>query len=94
VCKSEVIDRVAAYLRFVEGLAGRAHAAGLTPLQAALQTDLGEYKDWLDAERLVGNLHRAYIELEGGAPGQPIDLLTAFGDMIAFNGGRPLRCLA
>jgi hypothetical protein len=32
--------------------------------------------------------------LEGGAQGAPIDLLTAFGDMIAFNGGRPLRCLA
>lgn len=94
VCGSEVIDRVAGYLRFVEGLAGRAHAAGLTPLQAALETDLGQYKDWLDAERLVGNLHRAYLELEVGPPGQPVDLVTAFGDMIAFNGGRPLRCLA
>jgi cyclase len=94
VCGPEAIDRVAAYLRFVEGLACRAHGAGLTPLHAALEADLGDFKDWLDCERLVGNLHRAYLELDGAPPGKPIDLLTAFGDMIAFNGGRPLRCLA
>ena len=46
---------------------------------------------WLDAERIVGNLHRAYAELDGRPD---VDILAAFGDMIAFNGGRPLRCLA
>jgi cyclase len=90
----EVIDRVAAYLRFVEGVAARAHAAELSPLHAAFEADLGEFTDWLDHERLVGNLHRAYAELNGGVQGAPIDIVTAFGDMIAFNGGRPLRCLA
>jgi cyclase len=94
VCGPEVIDRVAGYLQFIDNLAKRAHAAGLTPLQAAFETDLGQYRDWLDSERLVGNLHRAYLELDGGAQGRPIDLLMALGDMIAYNGGRPLRCLA
>lgn len=47
-----------------------------------------------DAERIVGNLHRAYAELDGAAPGAPIDAAAALGDMVTYNGGRPLSCLA
>jgi hypothetical protein len=32
------------------------------------------YADLLDAERIVGNLHRAYAELDGAARGAPIDV--------------------
>jgi hypothetical protein len=32
--------------------------AGIDPLEAARQTDLGAFADLLDAERIVGNLHR------------------------------------
>ena len=46
-----------------------------------------------DPERIVGNLHRAYAELDGAAPGAPIDLRAAITDMVSYNGG-PLRCLA
>ena len=49
---------------------------------------------WHDPERIVGNLHRAYAELDGAAPGADLDLVGAFGDMITYNGGQPLRCLA
>jgi cyclase len=94
VCGPEALDRVEAYLRFVTELAASAKAAGETPLDAARQADLGEFAELLDAERIVGNLHRAYAELDGIEPGAPIDYLAAFGDMIAYNGGRPLRCLA
>lgn len=31
---------------------------------------------------------------DGVAPGAPIDHLSAFSDMLAMNGGAPLRCLA
>ena len=58
------------------------------------EADLGSFADLSDSERIVGNLHRAYAELEGAAPGAPIDLMAAFRDTIDFNGGRPLRCLA
>ena len=68
-------------------------AAGVPPLQAALEADLADYAEWLDAERLVGNLHRAYAELEGHPLGTPIDIVSPFVDMITYNGGRPLRCL-
>jgi cyclase len=94
VCGPEVIDDVLAYLRFVQRTAREAKAEGLSPLQAARAVDLGEFKDLLDAERIVGNLHRAYLELDGGERGAPIDLAGALGDMVAYNGDRPLTCHA
>ena len=82
------------YLRFVDDVARRGRAAGLSPLDAARETDLGRFADWPDAERIVGNLHRAYAE-HGGLPrGGAIDVFAALGDMVTYNGGRPLHCLA
>jgi cyclase len=94
ICGPEVIDSVADYLRYVQRVAADAKAAGLTPLEAARQADLGPYAELLDAERIAGNLHRAYAELDGSPLGAPIDLLAALTDMVAYNGGQPLRCLA
>jgi cyclase len=94
VCDDAALDVIAGYLAFVRDLAVSAKASGLTPLEAARETDLGPYADLLDAERIVGNLHRAYAELDGAEPGAPVDIAAAFGDMIAFNGGQPLRCFA
>jgi cyclase len=82
------------YLRFVQQAAVTGRAAGLTPLQAATQTDLGCFSHWPDAERIAGNLHRAYAELAGAPPGAPIDIIAALSDMVAYNGGAPLTCLA
>jgi cyclase len=89
-----VIEDVAAYLRFVQDTASATKAAGLTPLEAARQTDLGRFAELTDPERLVGNLYRAYAELDGAAPGARIDVAAALRDMVAFNDGQPLRCLA
>jgi len=94
VCGPEVIDDVLAYLRFVQRAAREAKAQGLSPLQAARAVDLGEFKDLLDAERIVGNLHRAYLELDGAERGAPIDHAMALSQMVAYNGGRPLTCHA
>jgi cyclase len=89
-----VIDEVLAYARFVQDTAREAKAAGLTPLEAAREADLGGFADLKDSERLAGNMHRAYAELDGKALGEPIDLMAAIQDMIAFNGGKPLTCQA
>ncbi|MFJ9821841.1 MBL fold metallo-hydrolase [Streptomyces sp. NPDC101151] len=94
VAGPELIDDVLGYLRFVQATARAGRDAGLTPLEAARETDLGTYAGLLDSERLVGNLHRAYAELEGGPLGRDIDAAAALGDMVAFNGGCPLTCLA
>jgi cyclase len=93
-CGPEGLDTMGEYLRFVQELAASGVAAGLSPLDAARQADLGDFAELLDAERLVGNLHRAYAEIHGVRPGDPIDVMAAFGDMVTYNGGRPLRCLA
>lgn len=90
----EVIDTVLGYLRFVLDVAERGRAAGLAPLGAARQTDLGEYAGWHDRERIVGNLHRAYAELDGTPPGGPVDVVAALTDMVTYNDGKPLTCLA
>ena len=82
------------YLRFVLDLAARANEAGVAPLAAARDTGLGRFADWPDAERIVGNLYRACAEVAGTPRGGPVDIAAALGDMVAYNGGAPLTCLA
>jgi cyclase len=91
-CGRDLIDITLGYLRFVVNLARDGLAAGLSPLETARQASLGEYAGWLDAERIVGNLHRAYRDLEPQGP--DVDLYAALTDMVAYNGGRPLSCHA
>ncbi len=88
------IDDTLNYLRFVQDVATRGRDAGLSPLRAALETDLDGFAAWPDAERIVGNLHRAYAELDGAPPGAAIDVASALADMVAYNGGLPLTCRA
>ncbi|MFG3498367.1 MBL fold metallo-hydrolase [Streptomyces sp. NPDC047928] len=87
-------DTTERYLRYVAELADEGRAKGLTPLEVALQTDLGEFAALRESERLVANLHRAYAELDGLPEGSPLDLATVFGDMAAMNGGVPVACHA
>jgi cyclase len=93
-CGPEAIDFVLGYLRFVQDVARRGVTAGISPLQAARSTDLGAYAGLTDRERIVGNLHRAYADLSGPGLGAPVDIVAAFTDMVAYNGGKPLACLA
>ena len=77
VCGPEIIDEMVAYLRFVQELARKSFESGLAPLGAARRADLGRIAGWHDAERLAGNMHRAYSEIKGRAsghnPGPPAD---------------------
>ena len=94
VCGVEALDVIERYHRFVLRLAGEIDAAGVSALDAARDAALGEFAELTDPERLVGNLHRALFELRGAERGARIDVPAAIIDMITFNGGRPLRCLA
>lgn len=94
VCGPEVFGVVRRYLRFVQGVASRGVAAGVSPLEAALETDLGEFADLLDSERIVGNLYRAYSEERGETWGIPLDASAALADMVKYNGGESLTCKA
>ncbi len=93
ICTPAILDDLAAYFRVVQETARAGKTAGLTPLELARQTDLGSFAALTDSERIVGNLHRAYAELDGAEPGAPIDTLAALRDMVTYHGG-PLRCLA
>ena len=93
-CDHGLIATVVGYLEFVLATARQGIEAGLAPLDLAQQADLGPYDGWLDRERIVGNLHRAYAELGDTPRGGPIDVFAALGDMVAYNGGRPLTCNA
>lgn len=81
-----VLDQLARYYDLVAAVAAQGRRSGVGPLQAAQQADLGEFAGWADSERLVLNLHRAYAEADGTEP----DVLAAFLDAVADNGGAPL----
>jgi cyclase len=90
----EPIEATLDYLGFVLDLARQTAEAGLSPLEAARDTDLGRFAGWSDAERIVGNLHRACAELGGAGRGAPVDVVAALTDMVTYNGGQPLSCYA
>ena len=94
VCGPEVIEDVAEYLLFLHEIARQGYEAGASPLEAAREADLGRFGEWLDRERLVGNLHRAYSELRREPRGTPLALGAAVADMVAYNDGQMPRCLA
>ncbi|MEU1298016.1 MBL fold metallo-hydrolase [Streptomyces sp. NPDC005840] len=85
----ELLDRTEEYLRWCRRLAEDGLAAGLAPLDAARRAAPGPYRALVDPERLVGNLHRAYAELEGLPPGARIDVAGSFEEMCVLHGGLP-----
>ncbi len=94
VAGPEVFDVNAAYLRWIQQTARAAATAGLTPLEAARETGLGDFAGLLDPERIVGNLHRAYAEERGVPRGAPLEMVSIFMEMAEYNGGLMPACYA
>jgi cyclase len=82
-----VLDAHVRYYKFIQATAAAGLDRGLSPLQAAVEADLGEFAAWPDQERIVLNLHRAYAEATAGE----MDIFAAFSDAVTYNGG-PLHC--
>ncbi|MDQ6674356.1 MAG: MBL fold metallo-hydrolase [Chloroflexota bacterium] len=59
ICGPQAINDGLAYLSFVQEVGKKSWDAGVTPLEAARQTDLGRFREWAEWERLAANLHRA-----------------------------------
>jgi glyoxylase-like metal-dependent hydrolase (beta-lactamase superfamily II) len=97
VCRGEevprLLDQLGEYTAFVDAVAREGHAAGRTPLEAAQTHEDNPYAGWQESERLVGNLHRAYSELDGQPPGTRLPLTRIWPDMVTFHGG-PIGCRA
>lgn len=94
VAGPEVLDTTRDYLLLVRTAARRGLAAGLSPLETALGTDLAEHAGLRDPERLVANLHRAYAEESGAPAGTEIRSAPVFAEMAHYNGGAPITCHA
>ena len=100
VCRGAEVGRLLAamdgYLAYVEHVAAESHAAGLTALEAAQKNADNPYAQWAETERFVGNLHRAYAEIDSATGSGEWTRLTVPGvwpDMVAFHGG-PIACHA
>jgi len=101
VCRGEdaarLLSSMDTYLAFVERVAVESHAAGLTPLEAAQKHADNQYSGWAETERFVGNLHRAYSEIDGAVHGADswtrLTVPGVWPDMVAFHGG-PIACHA
>jgi cyclase len=94
VCGAQAFDDQEAYLSWLQEVAAKGFEAGAEPLEVARELDLERFAGLLDPERLVGNLHRAYSELRDEPRGAPLAPGSVVPDIIAYNGGQPLRCLA
>lgn len=94
VAGPEVIGEVRTYLEFIQETAKWGAESGAEPLAVARDLDLGRFSELHDRERLVPNLHRAYAELRGEPWGAPMNYGRMFQEMLEYNGGQPLRCLA
>lgn len=83
----EAFEATDAYLSWLWRVAADGLARGHDPLRTARDADLGTFDALSEPERLLGNLHRAYAELQGATPGTPLDVLAVHSDMVAYHGG-------
>ncbi|MDT8914997.1 MBL fold metallo-hydrolase [Amycolatopsis sp. PS_44_ISF1] len=77
-----VLEAHRRYYRLIRTAARAGVAAGIPPLEAARRAELGDFAAFPDAERIVLNLHRAYVEITDGT----FDLLAAFEDAVLYHG--------
>ena len=74
--------KVREYLIFVRDEARKRFDAGLSVEQAARDIALGEYRNWLDSERIAVNVDALYREFAGGgAPTSPADLFVLMAEL-------------
>jgi cyclase len=82
-----LLDDLEGYADWIEEIALASYAEGLTPLEAALKHRDNPYRDWPEGERVVCNLHRAYVEFtEWEAPFRLI-IPNLWPEMVELNGG-------
>jgi glyoxylase-like metal-dependent hydrolase (beta-lactamase superfamily II) len=78
------VRELRAYFEYLYEQARRAHAEGMTPLQAARWMSLDRWADWKEGERLVVNIATIFAELEPA--GEPLNPLEAFQQMAELAG--------
>ena len=71
------------YFEFLTAEARPRFEAGMTPLEAARDMDLGPYAGWSEAERLVANVHALYRDF---GTDTTADALSLMGEMALLAG--------
>lgn len=61
----EQVEEAINYFEFVWEEAKKRYEKGMNWYEAVMDMDLGEYGKWGESERIVGNVARAYAEIEG-----------------------------
>jgi glyoxylase-like metal-dependent hydrolase (beta-lactamase superfamily II) len=84
VCDVAVVAAERDYFHFLEREVAPRAAAGMTPLDAARDIDLGPYAELGERERFVANVAAVYRDLGHEVPG---DALSVLDQMAAFGGG-------
>jgi glyoxylase-like metal-dependent hydrolase (beta-lactamase superfamily II) len=84
VTNAEGLRSMDTYLRHVVTEGSKLKDAGLSPQDAAREIDLGAYAVWKDPERLVLNLMRLWLELDGQPAETRVDAFEAFAAMDAL----------
>lgn len=90
---NRVLDDLADYTTYLSSLAAAGHAASKSPLDVVNEAGESRFSTWQESERLVGNLHRAYHELDGKPLSERLELSAVWMDMMALHGG-PIACHA
>lgn len=76
------VARVQEYLRYLDREARTRYDAGMSVDEAVRDIALGEYRHWLDPERIAVNVHTLFREYAGDT--SPPDVVALFGAMAAI----------
>jgi glyoxylase-like metal-dependent hydrolase (beta-lactamase superfamily II) len=71
------------YLDYIEAESRKGFDAGLSEWDTACEISLADYDTWLDAERLIGNVHALYREFRNDAA--PPETMPMFEAMARFH---------
>ncbi len=71
------------YLDYIEAESRKGFDAGLSEWDTACEISLVDYDTWLDAERVIGNVHALYREFRGD--GAEPEILPVFEEMARFH---------
>ena len=80
ICGPEAALELRDYLTYVRDESARHFKAGASVAEAAARIDLGPYAAWLESERIVFSVDRAYRELRG----EPYDAPFDFGGLMVI----------
>lgn len=79
LASADDVRQVRDYLKHVEVEATKRHAAGMPPLEAAMDIAFDEFSSWSEAERVAVNVDTVYRHLDGHK--EPGDVVELFAKM-------------